>query len=191
MVSDLPSICLTLPDGCVLTVALVGMADDRFGSMFLNGIQVCYVSGSSCNVHPNSTWVPFVHHMLRMSFWWLVFGCRWGRVSKSMLSQYGQEKFDQYSNDLSLSPLKWCSYCKSSLSLSMDALSSYTATPTLAKASRSSAAATIHELTWPLSNKRVVIDNAKLVGKREETVWQKMVSILNNEDFPLDNGVIP
>jgi hypothetical protein len=64
-----------------------------------------------------------------------------------MLSQYGQEKFDQYSNDLSLSPLKWCSYCKSSLSLSMDALCSYTATTTLAKASRSSAAATIHELT--------------------------------------------
>ena len=55
MVSDLPSICLTLPDGCVLTVALVGMANDRFGSMFLNGIQVCYVSGSSCNVHPNTT----------------------------------------------------------------------------------------------------------------------------------------
>jgi hypothetical protein len=83
MVSDLPSICPTLPDGgCVLTVALVGMADDRFGSMFLNGIQVCCVSGSSCNVHPNTTPIEesfyrcmncalefHLHHMLRMSFW--------------------------------------------------------------------------------------------------------------------------
>jgi hypothetical protein len=55
---------------------------------------------------------------------------------KSMLSEYGQEKYDQYSNDLSLLPLELCPYCKSSLSLSMDALClSDGATATLAKAS--------------------------------------------------------
>ncbi len=53
MVTALPPNCPTLPDGCVLTAALVRMEDDRFGSMLLNGIQVCCTSGSSCNVHPN------------------------------------------------------------------------------------------------------------------------------------------
>ena len=53
-----------------------------------------------------------------------------------MLSEYGQEKFNQYSNDLSSSPLELCSYCKLSLSLSMYALcSSDGANDTLAKAS--------------------------------------------------------
>jgi len=59
-----------------------------------------------------------------------------------MLSEYGQEKYDQYSNDLSLSPLELCSYCKLSLSLSMDALrSSDGDTATLAKASGNTALA--------------------------------------------------
>ncbi len=59
-----------------------------------------------------------------------------------MLSQYGQEKFDHYNDELSSSPLELCSYCKSSLSLSMDALCSSAAVTTLAMASRSSATAT-------------------------------------------------
>ncbi len=53
MVTALPPNCPTLPDGRVLMAALVGMEDDSFGSMFLNGIQVCCASGSSFNVHPN------------------------------------------------------------------------------------------------------------------------------------------
>jgi len=32
-----------------------------------------------------------------------------------------------------------------------------------------------------LSNERVVLDNAKSVEKREETVWEKMASMWNNE----------
>jgi hypothetical protein len=53
-----------------------------------------------------------------------------------MLSEYGQEKYNQYNNHHSLSPLELCLYCKSSLSLSIDALrSSDGATTTLAKAS--------------------------------------------------------
>jgi hypothetical protein len=59
-----------------------------------------------------------------------------GGFSKSMLSEYGQEKYDQYSDDHWSLPLELCSYCKSSLSLSMDALClSDGATTTLAKAS--------------------------------------------------------
>jgi len=59
-----------------------------------------------------------------------------------MLSEYGQEKYDQYSNDLSLLPLELCSYCKSSLFLSINALrSSDGATATLAKASGGTALA--------------------------------------------------
>ena len=52
-----------------------------------------------------------------------------------MLSEYGQEKYYQHSNDLPLLPLELCLYCKSSLSLSMGALcSSDGATAILAKA---------------------------------------------------------
>jgi hypothetical protein len=40
MVSILSPNCPTLPDGRVLTAALVGMDKDRFNSMFLDGIQV-------------------------------------------------------------------------------------------------------------------------------------------------------
>jgi hypothetical protein len=62
---------------------------------------------------------------------------------KSILLQYGQEKNNQYSNNLSSLPLELCSYCKSSLSLSMDALClSSGATTTLAKANISSTSAT-------------------------------------------------
>ena len=35
-----------------------------------------------------------------------------------------------------------------------------------------------------LSNKRMVLDNAKSVEKREETIWEKMASMWNNENFP-------
>ena len=66
-----------------------------------------------------------------------------GGFSKWMLSEYGQEKYDQYSDDLFSSPLELCLYCKSSLSfLSMDALRlSDGATATLAKASSDTALA--------------------------------------------------
>ena len=33
-----------------------------------------------------------------------------------------------------------------------------------------------------LSNKHVVLDNAKLVEKREETIWEKMANMCNNEN---------
>ncbi len=59
-----------------------------------------------------------------------------GGFLKSMLSQYGQEKYNQYSDDLLSSPLELHSYCKWSLSLSMDALrSSGSAATRLTKAS--------------------------------------------------------
>jgi hypothetical protein len=155
-VTALPPDCHTLPDGRVLTAALVGMEDNRFGSMFLNGIQVCCASGSSCNVHPNAAPVEESFHCcmncaLKFHLCITCSGCCFGDwflgvteggLSKSMHSQYGQEKFDHYNNDLSSSPLKLCSYCKSSLSLSMDALCSSAAATTLAKASCSSATAT-------------------------------------------------
>jgi hypothetical protein len=65
-----------------------------------------------------------------------------GEFSKLMLSEYGQERYNQYSNNLSSLPLELCSYCKSSLSLSMDALrSSDGATATLARASGDTALA--------------------------------------------------
>ena len=156
MAADMPPDCPTLPDGRVLTAALVGMEDDRFGSMFLNGIQVCCASGSSCNVHPNAAPVAESFHRcmncaLKFHSCITCSGCHFGDwclgaaeggFSKSMLLQYGQEKFDHYKNDLSLSPLELCSYCKSSLSPSMDALYSSAAAPRLAKASRSSATTT-------------------------------------------------
>jgi hypothetical protein len=50
MVSELPPNCPTLPDGRILTAALIGMDKDRFSSMFLDGIQVRCASGSSCSV---------------------------------------------------------------------------------------------------------------------------------------------
>ena len=150
MVSELPPDCPTLPDGRVLTAALVGMDAGRFNSMFLDGIQVRCSSGSSCNIHAGADSVEnsphrcmscalkfhSCNHMLWILLWRLVFGCGWGGFLKSMLSDYGQEKFDQYSDDLSSSPLELCSYCKSSLSLSMDALClSDGASDTLAEAS--------------------------------------------------------
>jgi hypothetical protein len=121
--------------------------------MFLNGIQDCCAFGSSCNVHPNTAPVEESFHRCMncaLKFhlcitcseccfgdWFL--GAAGGGGSKLMLLQYGQEKFDHYNDDLSLSPLELCSYCKSSLSLSMDALCSSAAATTLAKASHSSA----------------------------------------------------
>jgi hypothetical protein len=42
-----------------------------------------------------------------------------------------------------------------------------------------------------LSNKHIIINNIKSVEKREETVWQKMANMWNNEKFcPYDYGVI-
>ena len=39
-------------------------------------------------------------------------------------------------------------------------------------------------MNWhDLSNERVVLDNAKSVEKREETVWEKMASMWNNGKF--------
>jgi len=156
MVSELPPDCPTLPDGCVLTATLVGMDKDRFSSMLLDGIQVRCASGSSCNVHAGADSVEKSPHRCMncaLKFhscitcsgscfgdWYLVVAK--GGFLKSMLSEYGQEKYDQYSNDLSSLPLELCSYCKSSLSLSMDALrSSDGATATLAKASGDTALA--------------------------------------------------
>jgi hypothetical protein len=40
--------------------------------------------------------------------------------AREMLSQYGQEKFDCYKDDFSLSPLELCSYCQKSIALSTD-----------------------------------------------------------------------
>ena len=62
MVTALPPDCPTLPDGHVLTAALVGMEDNRYGSMFLNGIKVCCAFGSSCNIHPNAAPVEESFH---------------------------------------------------------------------------------------------------------------------------------
>jgi hypothetical protein len=150
MVSELPPDCPTLSDGRILTAALVGMDECRFSSMFLDGIQVRCASGSSCNVHVSTDSVENPPHRSmnctlkfhscitcsgsRFGDWYLV--VVGGGFLKSMLSDYGQEKFDQYSDSLSSSPLELCLYCKSSLSLSMDALcSSDGANDTLAKAS--------------------------------------------------------
>ena len=156
MVSALPPDCPTLPDGRVLTAALVGMDEGRFSSMFLDGIQVRCASGSSCNVHAGADSVENSPHRcmncaLRFHSCITCSGSRFGDwysvavgggFLKSMLSDYGQEKFDQYGDDLSSSPLELCSYCKSSLSLSMDALcSSDGADDTLAKASGDTAPA--------------------------------------------------
>ena len=155
--SELPPDCPTLPDGCNLTAALVGMDEDRFSSIFLNDIQIRCVSGSSCNVHADADSVEESPHRCMncaLKFhscitcsgscfgeWFLVVAG--GGFSKTMLSQYGWEKYHQYNDDLSLSPLELCSYCKLSLSLSMDALcSSVGATTTLAKAKHSSTVAT-------------------------------------------------
>ncbi len=62
MVTALPPDCPTLPDGRVLMAALVGMEGDKFGLMFLNGIEVCCTSGSSCNVHLNVALVEESFH---------------------------------------------------------------------------------------------------------------------------------
>jgi hypothetical protein len=150
MVSELPPDCPTLPDGRVLTAALVGMDEAGFSSMFPDGIQVCCASGSSCNVHAGTDSVEKSPHRwmnCALKFhscitcsgscfgdWYLVMAE--GGFLKSMLSEYGQEKYHQYSVNLLSLPLELCSYCKSSLSLSMDALClSDSANDTLAKAS--------------------------------------------------------
>ncbi len=122
MVSELPPDCPTLPDGRILSAALVGMDEDRFRSMFLDGIQVCCASGSSCNVHASADFVEKSPHCCMncaLKFhlcitcsgscfgdWYLIVAK--GGFSKSMLSEYGQEKYDQYSNKLSSSPLELC-----------------------------------------------------------------------------------
>ncbi len=150
MVSELPPDCPTLPDGRILTAALVGMDKDRFSSMFLDDIQVHCASGSSCNIHAGADSVEkFPHRCMNFTLkfhlcitcsgshfgdWYLVVAK--GGFLRLMLSEYGQEKYNQYSNNHLSLPLELCSYCKSSLSLSMDALcSSNGATTTLAKAS--------------------------------------------------------
>jgi hypothetical protein len=118
--------------------------------MFLDGIQVRCTSGSSCNDHAGADSVEnSPHHCMNCTLkfhscitcsgshfgdWYLAVAE--GGFLKLMLFEYGQEKYDQYSNDLSSLPLELCLYCKSSLSLNMNALcSSNGATATLAKAS--------------------------------------------------------
>jgi hypothetical protein len=136
MVSKLAPNCPTLPDGRILMAALVGMDKDRFSSMFLDGIQVRCAYGSSCNVHAGTDSVEKSPHRCMncaLKFhsritcsgscfgdWYLVISM--GGFLKLMLSQYGHEKYYQYSNNLLSLPLELCSYCKLSLSLSMDAL---------------------------------------------------------------------
>jgi hypothetical protein len=131
MVFELPPDCPTLPDGRVLTAALVGMDEGRFGSMFLDSIQVRCASASSCNAHAGADSLEDSPHRCMncaLKFhscitcsgscfggWYLV--VVGGGFLKSMLSDYGQEKFDQYSNNLSSSPLELCLYCKLSLGL--------------------------------------------------------------------------
>ncbi len=48
-------------------------------------------------------------------------------------------------------------------------------------------------MNWhDLSNERLVLDNAKSVEKREETVWEKMATMWNNENFaPLTMELSP
>ena len=157
MVSDLPPNFPTLTDGRVLMAALAGMDKDRFSLTFLNGIQVCCASGSSCNVHPNAAPVEESPHCCMnctLKFHsciacsgscfrdWFLIVVVGERFSKLMLPQFGKEKFDQYNNNLSFSPLELYSYCKSSLPLSMDACRLSDAATTLAKASLSSTVAT-------------------------------------------------
>jgi hypothetical protein len=36
-----------------------------------------------------------------------------------------------------------------------------------------------------LSNERIILDNMKSVEKREETVWEKVANMWNNENFSL------
>ena len=150
MVSELPPDCPTLPNGRILMAALVRMDEDRFSSMFLDGIQVRCTSVSSCNVQAGADSVEkFPHRCMNCALkfhlciicsgscfgdWYLV--VVGGGFLKSMLSEYSQEKFNQYSDNLSSSPLELCWYCKLGLSLSMDTLrSSNGANDTLTKAS--------------------------------------------------------
>jgi len=54
MESNLPPGCPTLPDGLVPTAALVGLEDNRFSSMFLNGIQSMLCLWGLLHIYPNA-----------------------------------------------------------------------------------------------------------------------------------------
>jgi hypothetical protein len=51
MLSELPPDCPTLPDGASSRLHLLGWTRIDSARMYLDGIQVRCVSGSSCNVH--------------------------------------------------------------------------------------------------------------------------------------------
>jgi len=107
------------------------MDKDRFSLMFAEDVQVLCTSGSDCKIHPGAG-PPVDESFHRCMNCALKFhsciSCSgvqfadWisAASAREMLSQYGQEKFDRYKDDFSLSPLELCSYCQKSIALSID-----------------------------------------------------------------------
>ncbi len=124
--STSPPKCPVLPDDRALTAAFVGMDKDRFSLMFAEDVQVLCTSGSDCKIHPGAG-PPVDESFHRCMNCALKFhsciSCSgvqfadWisAASAREMLSQYGQEKFDRYKDDFSLSPLELCSYCQKSI----------------------------------------------------------------------------
>ena len=84
MESNLPPGCPTLPDGLVLMAALVGLEDNRFSSMFLNGIQSMLCLWGLLNNYPNA--VPVEESIncckncaLKLHLYITCTGCRFGK----------------------------------------------------------------------------------------------------------------
>jgi len=130
MASTSPPKCPVLPDGRALTAAFVGMDKDRFSLMFADDVQVLCASGSDCKIHPcaglvDESFLRCMNCALKFHSCITCSGVRFAdwisaASAREMLSQYGQEKFNRYKDDFSLSLLELCSYCQKSIALSID-----------------------------------------------------------------------
>jgi hypothetical protein len=131
-----PKKCPVLPDGGILTAAFVGMDKDRFSPMFIKDHQVICTLGSDCKICPRAGSINESIHCcmnctlkfhscitcsgVRFADW--LSGAAAGReFSASMLSEYGQEKFNHNNDNFSSSLLELCSYCQKSITLSINA----------------------------------------------------------------------
>jgi hypothetical protein len=131
-----PKKCPVLSDGRILTAAFVGMDEDRFSSMFIEVHQVICALGSDCKIHAGAGPVDeSIHRCMNCTLKfhscvtcsgvrladWLSGAASGGAFSVSMLSKYGQEKYNHYKDDFSLLPLELCLYCQKSIARGIDA----------------------------------------------------------------------
>jgi hypothetical protein len=112
------------------------MDNDRFSLMFIKDHQVICNSGSDCKIHTGAGPVDeSIHHCMNCALKfhscitcsgvrftdWLSGAAAGGEFSVSMLSEYGQEKYNHNKDDFSSLLLELCLYCQKSIALGINA----------------------------------------------------------------------